>query len=416
MSVSQSVLWVGCQAGREGSDAPWLFEAEAGSVPNTTRGPAVCVSTPNDRLDPDFAPLELLGRFVRDLRRYQPGVVRVVGVSSDFLDLARVALALGFETQIRMPSDLVPDSCDQHALRWLSALLTEATSVICEAPSEPLLQWFAQHAISHEREWPGRGLVSERHSLLWGYQAYAFGRRDHRLLADMQRPLAAHFSDCGQVLDLGCGTGVFLDLLERAGIPAYGVERNPESVRYARALGLSVIEDDALRFLEAGPGSVDGVYCSHFVEHLPTEGVERLLSGVSRGLRAGGVAVFVFPDPESIRSQLLGFWRDPEHVRFYHPELVESMAEPHGLVLEYCNSNADGRSVVPFTMQPGPPPELIRPGPWARFLKSLGVAPQAELDAHRDRADWLERQMRSLWAVNQTWAWEDNAVMRFRKV
>jgi hypothetical protein len=58
-----------------------------------------------------------------------------------------------------------------------------------------------------------------------------------------------------------------------------------------------------------------------------------------RAVEPGGTVVLVFPDPESIRSQLLGFWRDPEHVRFYHPDLIELMARAHGLGLCLAQSS-----------------------------------------------------------------------------
>ncbi len=41
---------------------------------------------------------------------------------------------------------------------------------------------------------------------------------------------------------------------------------------------------------------------------------------------------------------------------------------------------------------------------------------QAEYTARlQQRVDELEGAVRSLWAVNQTWAWDDNAVLRLRK-
>jgi O-antigen chain-terminating methyltransferase len=69
-----------------------------------------------------------------------------------------------------------------------------------------------------------------------------------------------------------------------------------------------VHSEDAISFVSKLNDYCDGIYCSHFVEHLPIEVLDRLVQGVSSALVSGGVAVFVFPDPESIRSQLLGFW------------------------------------------------------------------------------------------------------------
>lgn len=364
-----------------------------------------------------FAPLALARAFVSRLNALRPAQVRVDCVSASANDLGRLAIALGFETLVRVPAEMDPASLDDSGRRWLEALLTMSHGVVCAKPTAAVQDWLTRLGVRWQAQWPAAPPAPASVDQHWGYQTYAIGRRDHRLLAAMQEGLVEHFAGCREILDLGCGTGVFLDLLARAGYRSSGVERNIESVRYARALGLRVADDDALRYLEARPAGFDGLYCSHFVEHLPVEGVERLLRACATGLREGGVAVFVFPDPESIRSQLLGFWRDPEHVRFYHPELIELMAEPHGLVVEYSSARAEGRTVVPFAMAPeAPPPAELTTGPWQKILGLLGVGSRTELAAVRARAAWLETQMHRLWSVNQTWAWNDNAVLRMRKV
>jgi hypothetical protein len=43
------------------------------------------------------------------------------------------------------------------------------------------------------------------------------------------------------------------------------------------------------------------------------------------------VFVAVFPNPESVRMQLSGFWKDPEHVRFYHADLIGAVCAHYGL-------------------------------------------------------------------------------------
>ena len=57
--------------------------------------------------------------------------------------------------------------------------------------------------------------------------------------------------------------------------------------------------------------------------------------------------MIVVPNPESIRMQLFGFWRDPEHVRFYHPELLEGVCQHAGLQVTYTN-----RADTPFAIAP----------------------------------------------------------------
>ena len=372
-----------------------------------------------------FAPFEPLHQFVGILLGARPRGVVVEVLSGVSAELARIALALGFPVTLQWPA-MQRVARDVSSLRWLQGLLSAATRCLPPAdatdeaalralmPDLPACVPADENAVEAEALAPAAGGA---HGAGFGYEAYAFGNRDHNLLLAMQARYAVHFDGCERVLDLGCGTGVFLEVLARQGLAATGVERNAMSVRFARSLGHTVVEDDALAFLATQEAAWDGVYCSHFIEHLPVEAAELLLRRTAAALRPGGVAVFVFPDPESIRSQLLGFWRDPEHVRFYHPDLVTVMAAACGLELAHDGQRVPGRRVVSFELEPPLPPHAApAPHGWLhRGLARLGLATRDALQAERARVDALEHAVRRLWEVNQTWAWDDNALLCFRK-
>ena len=333
-----------------------------------------------------FGPFELIQHFVQQLQQVQPRRVVIEELNGATADLARMACALGIPTVIE---NEFPPAQDADSQRWSTALRQSLS-----------------HA-SHTQDLP----------IQFGYEAYALGMRNHALLAQMQAPHASHFTGCKKVLDVGCGTGVFLDLLARQGVTAEGVERNLQSARFAESLGLCVHTADALEFLAQHPRQYDGLYCSHFVEHLPIDAVERLIQLCAQALQPGGMAVFTFPDPESIRSQLLGFWRDPEHVRFYHPELIETLAQVHGLQAEFNSQQIPGRTVGPFSLQPpqAPPGPPAPTGLWSRWAKALGLATAADLATLQAHNQHQQHLIEQLWQVNQTWAWEDNVVLRLRK-
>ena len=367
-----------------------------------------------------FPPFDLVRAFVSRLMIDRPVRVRIETLSGASMELARIAAALEFDVALRLPAvdRLVLD--EARALRWFEGCLHlekcfwSSENAADDAALRKLIPtWPACRGSSSLSLRDG---VSSRSSA-FGYEAYAFGQRDQALLLEMQKGFIRHFEGCRKVLDVGCGTGVFLELLARSGYTASGVERNRMSAHYARSLGHDVVEEDALSYLETHPSSCDGLYCSHFIEHLPIEAAERLIKAAAIALQPGGVAVFVFPDPESIRSQLLGFWRDPEHVRFYHPELVIALAQINGFDLEFDSQRAAGRRVVPFGMEPflETPQKQQKSGYLMRFLKRIGLAMGSELEYERRRTNALEAAVRHLWAVNQTWAWDDNAVLRFKK-
>lgn len=160
------------------------------------------------------------------------------------------------------------------------------------------------------------------------------------------------FFPTGPVLELACGRGEFLDLLRAAGVEASGVDLDAGMVERAVAAGHQVAQDDAIAYLESRPaGSLGGVFCAHFLEHLVPDDVARVYAGAARALRPGGIFVAAVPHAGSLSILGYDFWRDPTHVRFYDPMLLAFFAARAGLrVVESAGNPRNS---------PGPPPETI---------------------------------------------------------
>ena len=116
-------------------------------------------------------------------------------------------------------------------------------------------------------------------------------RRDLRLIADMIEPGS-------RVLDIGCGDGALLAYLAREkGVDGRGIELSQSGVNACVGHGLSVIQGDADRDLEAFPdGAFDVVVLSQTLQatRQPRRVVEELV-------RIGKRAIVSFPN--------FGFWR-----------------------------------------------------------------------------------------------------------
>lgn len=133
------------------------------------------------------------------------------------------------------------------------------------------------------------------------------------------------------VLDLGCGRGEALAVLEEAGIPARGVDSNARMVERCRERGLEAEQGDLFAALEAaGEGSLAGVVSFHVIEHLPPAAVGRLVRLAWRALAPGGVLALETPNPLSMTVAARSFWLDPTHVRPVHPETLRFFYEGAG--------------------------------------------------------------------------------------
>jgi O-antigen chain-terminating methyltransferase len=375
--------------------------------------------------------------------RERPDAVYIRGLFGCTLDLPRVAKLLGLPVCLEAQRLQPLSTLDGRTAIALSSMLAGVDVLVMDAPQNIDLPMGDMPVQVDSREEGIARLIQRRPDsagmLERDYALYEFCLRDHPLLVEMQRQYLPHFHGCASVLDLGCGAGIFLEMLGDAGIATMGVERSPVIAEYARGMGLAVESADALSFLRSGSRGFDGIYCSHFIEHLPFDAVRELVARMASALNPGGVLLLVFPDPESIRSQLLGFWRDPEHVRFYHPELIELLGVSSGLVCEWKSYDDQPHEVGPFPTHAGSetvafsfppltsgPHRNDQPQWWWRVLGKLGVGPlsssrqqlAALADGYQRQGQALEAvraQVDDLWKVNQTWAWQDNAALRFRK-
>ena len=85
----------------------------------------------------------------------------------------------------------------------------------------------------------------------------------------------SQFFTTGPVLELACGPGVFLSVLREEGVAARGVDIDDGMVQTAREAGHDVVLDDALAHMRSLPdASLRGLFCAHFLEHLPAPTVQ----------------------------------------------------------------------------------------------------------------------------------------------
>ncbi|HEX7530091.1 MAG TPA: class I SAM-dependent methyltransferase, partial [Pyrinomonadaceae bacterium] len=147
------------------------------------------------------------------------------------------------------------------------------------------------------------------------------------------------------IVDLGCGRGEWLELLNEAGFRAFGVERNSVFLDRCRELGLDVRESDALTCLRGLPDdSLSAVTGFHIIEHLQIDVLIGLLDEIVRVLHPGGVVIFETPNPDNVLVGSNYFYFDPTHRNPLPSLLMKLLLESRGLHrIEVTNLHAADR-------------------------------------------------------------------------
>ncbi|MBI1895909.1 MAG: class I SAM-dependent methyltransferase [Acidobacteria bacterium] len=148
---------------------------------------------------------------------------------------------------------------------------------------------------------------------------------------DNQRFYIRCFQGRTDVLDIGCGRGEFLDLMKDAGVPARGIDLDPESVRACRAKGHHAEVADLFHYLGALPeAALDGIFSAQVIEHLDPARLPEMLKLAASCLRRGGVLVLETPNPECLAIFATHFYIDPTHTRPIPPALLAFYLEEFG--------------------------------------------------------------------------------------
>lgn len=154
-------------------------------------------------------------------------------------------------------------------------------------------------------------------------------------------PLVREATVKGEIVDLGCGRGEWLELLREEGFDGRGIDTNPVLVAENRERGLNVSRGEALSHLRALPDNSLGVVTAfHLIEHLSFAALIQLLDEIRRTLWPGGLLIFETPNPKNLVVGACNFYSDPTHYKPLFPETVQFLLHHRGFTdtrVQYLN-------------------------------------------------------------------------------
>jgi SAM-dependent methyltransferase len=156
-----------------------------------------------------------------------------------------------------------------------------------------------------------------------------------KLMLNRKRKLIIQNShkSTGNILDIGCGTGHFLNEMKRSGWNTTGIEISAKARKYAIAkFGLEVFSPDYTRSLPAG--SFDCITLWHVLEHFHDP--FWYFGEIKRLLKPGGIVVTALPNSSSYDAVHYGRnWAAfdvPRHLWHFDPETFSLFASKAGFI------------------------------------------------------------------------------------
>ncbi|TWU16980.1 class I SAM-dependent methyltransferase [Allorhodopirellula heiligendammensis] len=139
----------------------------------------------------------------------------------------------------------------------------------------------------------------------WGDEYYNQPRWEHH-------ELLSRLSGHPRILEVGCGSGAFLNACRRRNLDAMGVELNKASVTHAKQSGLDVFHGTISEFASAcAPESFDVVCAFQVLEHI-SDPLAFLTDAISK-LKLGGILVIAVPNSDSFLGQQDNLLDIPPH-------------------------------------------------------------------------------------------------------
>ncbi|MGF7216550.1 2-polyprenyl-3-methyl-5-hydroxy-6-metoxy-1,4-benzoquinol methylase [Spirosoma lacussanchae] len=136
----------------------------------------------------------------------------------------------------------------------------------------------------------------------------------------------------GKLLDIGCGTGAFLDVSQQAGWTIKGVEPDPDARAIASHKTKISIQPDLAAIDQE---QVDMITMWHVLEHVPT--LNETIEQIHSRLAPNGTLLIAVPNSDSYdASYYKQYWAAydvPRHLYHFTPDTIERLFNKHGFNL-----------------------------------------------------------------------------------
>jgi len=138
------------------------------------------------------------------------------------------------------------------------------------------------------------------------------------------------------ILEIGCGKGEYISLMQECNLEVYGIEHLQESVDVCILNNLNVTKDyieDINYIHEKAP--FNAFYILNFLEHIPN--INIVLESICKNLADDGIGLIEVPNFDMILEQELFSEFISDHIFYFTQETLKRTLEINGFDILECN-------------------------------------------------------------------------------
>ena len=140
-----------------------------------------------------------------------------------------------------------------------------------------------------------------------------------------------HKENGKKLLDIGCGTGDFIQFAQKKGLKVFGIEPNQKAIEIAKnKIGR---EGEFFDELSDTNETFDSITLWHVLEHIPD--LNRTLIEIKSKLKSEGELIIAVPNYKSFDAKFYqSFWAAydvPRHLWHFSPEDFDRLMNHHGM-------------------------------------------------------------------------------------
>lgn len=138
-------------------------------------------------------------------------------------------------------------------------------------------------------------------------------RGSKSVITNRQKPYIKYFLNKKNILDIGCGRGEFLQLLEQEDVTCLGIDNNQEMISLCQKNGLNVRNRGLFEYLNSCQNNTHGgITAFQVIEHIKTNKIPEFVYLCFKKSKKNGVVIVETINPHCLQA-LANFWADLTH-------------------------------------------------------------------------------------------------------